>query len=107
MLILPVFSRFELEKTASRAGLAAMLLALGLYYAAWARYFTRRDPLLLYEPLCGVPLPLAVSPVICLLAASIPLRSAPLAVAAVVFGVAHIAISWAEYGRLIQQETNQ
>jgi hypothetical protein len=41
-----------------------MLLALAFYYTGWVRYFTRgRTPALLYKPLLGIPLPLAVSPV--------------------------------------------
>jgi len=102
VFILPVFSRFKLGTAASVVALWAMVLALAFYYTGWARYFTRgRTPVLLFKPLLGVPLPLAVSPVAYLLAASVALWSTPLGVAAVVFGAAHVAISLFEYRRLV------
>jgi len=101
VFLLPVFYRFELDTTPGVVALDTMLLALAFYYTAWARYFTRgRNPVLLYKPLVGVPLPLAVSPAVYFVAASIPLRSVPLAVAAVVFGAAHVAISKFECERM-------
>ncbi len=102
VFIIPVFCRFSLGSTAGMLALAAMLLSLAFYYTGWARYFTRgRTPVLLFKPLFGVPLPLAVSPVVYFLAASVALRSVPLAVSAVAFGVAHVAISLFEYRRLV------
>lgn len=80
-----------------------MLLALAFYYMAWGRFYTRgRTPVLLYRPLFGVPLPLALSPVVLFLAAAVPLRALPLAVGAIVFGVAHVALSGFEYERLVR-----
>jgi hypothetical protein len=99
--MIPVFCRLRLATASMLAG-EVMLLALAFYYTGWARYFTRgRTPVLLFKPLFGVPLPLAVSPVVYFLAASVPLRSLPLAASAVVFGVAHVAISLSEYVRLV------
>jgi len=101
---LPVFYRFKVGTTASVVALWAMVAALLFYYAGWVRYFTHgREPVLLYKRLVGAPLPLAVSPVVYFLAASIVLRSMPLAIATVVFGPAHVAISRAEYGRLLSE----
>jgi hypothetical protein len=65
VLIIPVFYRLSLGSTACMLALTAMLLALAFYYTAWVRYFTRgRNSALLYKPLVGVPLPLAVSPAV-------------------------------------------
>ena len=101
VFILPVFYRFKSGTTTSVAGLAVMLIALAFYYLGWGRYFTRgRDPVLLYKSLLGVPLPLAVSPVVFFIAASVVLESAPLAIASVAFGAAHVAIGLAERRRL-------
>jgi hypothetical protein len=102
VFVLPAFYRFSLGTVGGRLALGVMLLALAFYYTGWARCFTRgRNPVLLYKPLFGVPLPLAVSPVVYFLAASVALRSMPLAVGAVVFGSAHIAISAFNYERLL------
>jgi hypothetical protein len=102
VFILPVFYRFKLGTPASVVAVLAMLLALAFYYVGWIRYFTRgREPELLYKRLLGVPLPLAVSPVVYFLAASVALEPSPLAVAAVVFGAAHVAIGSSEYRRLV------
>ena len=95
---------FRLGAAASMLAGEVMLVALAFYYTGWARYFTRgRTPELLYMPLFGMPLPLAVSPVVYFLAASAPMRSVPLAVAAVVFGVAHVAISRFEFERILSR----
>ena len=104
VFIIPVFYRFGLGTAASMLAGEVMLVALAFYYTGWARYFTRgRTPELLYMPLFGMPLPLAVSPVVYFLAASAPMRSVPLAVAAVVFGVAHVAISRFEFERILSR----
>ena len=96
-----MFYRFSLRTTAGRLALGVMLLALAFYYTGWARYFTTgRNFALLYKPLVGIPLPLAVSPVVYFLAASVALRSVPLAIAAVVFGTAHVAVSRFECERM-------
>jgi len=101
VLVLPVFSQFRLGTAASVLAGEVMFLALAFYYTGWARYFTRgRTAVLLYKPLFGVPLPMAVSPAVYFLAASAPLRSVPLAVAAVVFGAAHVAVGRFEYESL-------
>jgi hypothetical protein len=101
VFIIPVFCRFSLGSTAGMLALAAMLLSLA-FYTAWVRHFTQgRTPVLLFKPLFGVPLPLAVSPVVYFLAASVALRSVPLAVAAIVFGAAHVALSLFEYRCLV------
>ncbi len=102
VFILPVLYRLEAGTMASVAALWVMSLALAFYYLGWLRYFTRgRERALLHGRLLGVPLPLTVSPVAYFLAASVALAPRPLAVAAVVFGAAHIAISWSEHARLV------
>jgi hypothetical protein len=69
-LVIPFFYRMEVQSTRQVVALAVMLLALLLYYACWVRYFVRgRLYALLFEPFLGVPLPLAISPIVYFLAA--------------------------------------
>ncbi len=100
--VVPFFYHIETGGTLTVVALAIMGAALSIYYACWIRFFLEgRAYRLLYKPLLGLPVPMAVSPVVFFLAASIPLRSALLAVAAVMFGIGHISLSWFEYHRLI------
>jgi hypothetical protein len=75
--------------------------SLGFYYAGWVRFFVRgRDYLLLYKPMIGLPIPMAISPVIYFLFASLVLGSFYQAIGAAVLGVGHISISTCEYRRI-------
>jgi hypothetical protein len=97
---LPFFYRFSTGAPVSNAALAMMTCALLFYYAAWGRYALRGHRFeLLYEPMLKVPLPMAVSPVVYFLAASVLVRSWPLALAALVLTVGHLYISHTERRR--------
>jgi len=99
-ILLPVFSRYQLRSTGEVAASCAMAVSLSFYYAGWLRYFLGgRQPVLLYRSLLGIPLPLAISPVVFLLAASIALHSPALACATAVFGAAHLTLASAERER--------
>lgn len=74
-----------------------MALALLLYYAVWTRYFARgRTCALLFELFLGVPLPLAISPIVYFFAASVLFGSWYLALATVILTVGHLWISLQE-----------
>ncbi|MBM4429932.1 MAG: hypothetical protein FJ026_06220 [Chloroflexi bacterium] len=93
-LVLPFFYSVQVHNTRQAVAVAVMAVALSFYYAAWARYFSRgRSSGLLFESLLGVPVPLAVCPIVCFLAASVLFGSWCLALATVIFGVAHLWIS--------------
>ena len=78
-----------------------MGLALAFYYAGWLRFFLRgRDYALLFRPMLGIPVPMAVSPILYFLLSSVVLGSVYQAVAAAVLGIGHIAITAREYRRL-------
>lgn len=101
VLVIPFFYQLEAQNTRQVLALVVMVLALLLYYAGWARFFARdRSYALLFEPFLGMPLPLAISPVVCLLAASVLFGSWYLALATVTFGVAHLWISFQEFRTL-------
>jgi hypothetical protein len=95
--VIPFFYRKDVQSTGQVASLVVMALALLVYYAGWARYFLRgRSYALLFEPLLGLPIPLAISPTVYLLAASVLLGSWYLALATVLLGIGHLWISYQE-----------
>ena len=94
---IPLFCSIEITNQVDKIATLVMLGSLALYYIGWARYFINgRDYRFLYEDLLKIPLPLALCPVIYFGAASIVLHSIVLAIAVVIFGVAHIYISHQE-----------
>jgi hypothetical protein len=100
-LLVPFFYRIDVQSTRQIVSLVVMALALLLYYAGWTRYITRgRSYALLFEPLLGMPIPLAISPIVYLLAASVLLGSWYLALATVLLGIGHLWISYCEYQHL-------
>ena len=71
---------------------------LGLYYAVWLRYFAHgRKTCLLCRPLGLVPMPLAVFPVLYFLCAALWLRNLPALAAMLVFGAAHLTVSFQSF----------
>lgn len=74
---------------------AAFLL---LYYAVWIRYFAlERDVALLERAFLFVPMPLAVFPVLYFLCAALWLHNVPAAVLMVIFGAAHLTVSFQSF----------
>jgi hypothetical protein len=93
-LLIPFFYGIEVQGTRQVIALVLMSLAVLLYYACWARYFSRgRRYALLFEPLLGIPLPMAISPIVCFFAASVLFGSWYLALATLVLAVGHLWIS--------------
>ena len=91
---LPFFLNLHVSTATERFCLGVAVLALGIYYLGWARYFLRgRLPELLYRPFAGIPVPLAISPITYFLACSGLTRSIALALVTLVFGAAHISLS--------------
>lgn len=105
VFVIPFFYRLEITSTVQVAALAVMALALLVYYAGWVRYFSRnRQYALLFQPMFGLPVPLAVSPTVYFAAASVLFGSWYLALATAVLGVAHLTISLRE-ARTLQAGT--
>ncbi len=91
---LPFFLNLHFSTATDRCCLGVAVLALGIYYLGWARYFVRgRLPELLYRPFAGIPVPLAISPITYFLACSGLTRSIALALVTLAFGAAHISLS--------------
>jgi hypothetical protein len=98
---LPVFFPMAFAGTVVLAGWIMIGITLGFSYAGWIRFFSKgRDYALLFKPMAGIPVPLATSPVLCFLFASLVLGSVYQAAAAVVLGAGHIGISILELRRI-------
>ena len=94
VMLLPFFFVLDLERRLSIPVVVLMGISLALYYVCWARYFLGgRVDALLRAPLLGVPLPMAVFPVIFLLFSSYLMQSWAMVAAAIVFGAAHLVVS--------------
>ena len=71
---------------------------LALYHAVWIRYFAGgRDVALLGKSFCGVPMPLAVFPVLYYLCGALWLHNLPAAGLMLIFGVAHNVVSYQSF----------
>jgi hypothetical protein len=99
--LLPLFFPLSFVGTIVAAAWAVMALSLGLYYAGWIRFFARdRDYALLFMPMIGIPVPMAISPVVLFLVSSLVLGSIWQAFAAIVLGIGHVTITAREYLRV-------
>lgn len=99
--VIPFFYRVTLTSSIQAIALVIMVGALALYYAGWVRYLVQgRAEVLFYRSLLGIPLPMAIMPVIYFLAASALLGSVWLLLAAVLLGVGHIAVTWLQSRRI-------
>jgi hypothetical protein len=94
VLTIPFFYDIALVGALEKGALLAVLAALSIYYVCWARYFAGgRHDVALYAPLLGIPLPMAVAPVVAFGTGAIVLHSIPLAAAALLLGASHIPLS--------------
>lgn len=92
--ILPFFYRVSFSGVKEYLALGVMAAALAVYYSGWVRYIMRgRAEALFYKPLLGIPLPMAVMPVLYFLAAALLLGSFWLLLAAILLGVGHIQVT--------------
>ena len=99
--ILPLFFPLSFAGSIVIGAWVVMGVTLGFYYAGWVRFFVQgRDYALLFKPMLGLPVPMAISPVIYFLFASLVLGSVFQTIAAAVLGVGHITISIHESRRI-------
>jgi hypothetical protein len=98
--VIPFFYSLRVKGSLEIASLAGMILALSFYYINWGRYVLQgRAFRLLFQPCLGIPVPLAISPVVYFLLASLLFHSWYLLAAAVVLGIGHIYVSSLEWRR--------
>jgi hypothetical protein len=98
--VLPFFYSFYTQTAFDLIFLGLFCLLMGFYYAGWVRYILQgRLFRSLYTPMAGIPLPMAVAPVLAILAAAVNFHAWPLALAALILGAGHIPVSWLEWQR--------
>jgi hypothetical protein len=94
VFVIPCLYRIQIQSAIASVSLVVMAMALVGYYLGWLRYIQQGARYaLLFTPMWGIPLPMAVMPVIYFGAAAGLLRSWPLAAAMVVFAIGHLAVS--------------
>jgi hypothetical protein len=95
VFVIPLFYAIELSRKFSVFVIVMMSLAIVIYYAAWIRYFIRgRTAKLFRAPFLGIPLPMAVAPVVFIILSSYMFGSWPMLAASICFGVFHVWISY-------------
>ncbi|MNN03061.1 hypothetical protein D3C81_1157370 [compost metagenome] len=93
-VVLPLFSAIRLEGSLEWIALVMMLLSLGFYASGWIRYLrNEREYRYLYTSMLGIPVPMAVMPVLYFMSASLLLHSYPLMACSLIFGIGHIPAS--------------
>jgi hypothetical protein len=98
--VLPVFYGFRFGAAVDWITLVLFILLMSFYYAGWMRYIVKgRQFRQLFSPMAGIPIPMAVAPVMALLAVAANFHSWPLAVAALILGAGHIPVTWLEWQR--------
>jgi hypothetical protein len=104
VLLIPVFHALQVRTPIEMVALGAMFAALLFYYAGWLQFYRNgRDYHSLFAPLLGVPVPMAVAPVVYFILLAVVLHSPYQLVAAGVFAVGHIPISWRTHQHLVNK----
>lgn len=93
--VLPFLYHLDIQNSIDILLLLMMITVLMLYYAGWLRYLLNgRAEVLFYRSMLGIPLPMAVMPVIYFLLAAAWLNSIWLMISAIVLGIGHITVTW-------------
>ncbi len=101
--IIPLFYPVSVQGTLGFFCLGGMLTFLGLSYAGWGRFWRNgRSLVLLYWPLWGVTVPLAVAPALYFILSATLLGSMPMFLAALLFALGHVTICFRRYLLLIE-----
>ncbi|MBN2238476.1 MAG: hypothetical protein JW712_01775 [Dehalococcoidales bacterium] len=96
--LIPLFFPVSLAGPIRIAALAGMVLALCVYYYCWVRYFRgKRKAYLLFTPLCSIPVPMAIFPVLYFLLSAVILGSIPMLISGLVLAAGHIPVSLIQY----------
>lgn len=97
IMILPLFWKIKFDKSNAVFLILAGLM-LALYYVCWMRFFlTGREFITQFSPLFGIPVPLAIFPLLSVLFVGIAQGSWPVIAAAVIMSAGHIPESLMTY----------
>jgi len=98
VLIIPFFYSMKIETSLQLVGIAVLLISAVFYYLGWLRYLLGgRHYKLLFQPMLGVLIPMAISPVIYFFASAIVLGSWPLFIGTISFAIGHLFLSYNTY----------
>lgn len=101
VMILPFFYQTRLQDSVQIISLIAMAGLLIFYCYGWGRYLINgREYRLLFSPHWGIPVPMALGPVLYFGAASLLLHSWPLLLSSIIFGAGHILASLHAYRQI-------
>ncbi|MCL6603649.1 MAG: hypothetical protein K6T94_12295 [Paenibacillus sp.] len=101
VFVLPIFSTIHKDKPYEVLAIIGMFVFLLLYYVGWIRYFRKeRDYKLLFSPMIGISVPLAISPVLYFISASIVLHSYLFLLSSLILAIGHIPSSLIIYRRI-------
>ena len=94
VMLIPFFYALDIHKRIAIPIMVGMVLVLMMYYACWIRYFAGGSASELFAaPFLGIPLPMAVLPVVFFILSSYLMTSWWMFGASVLFGIAHIRVS--------------
>ncbi|MDT3429147.1 hypothetical protein J2Z22_004747 [Paenibacillus forsythiae] len=100
VFLIPLFSSIHIDHFYEVISLIGMIVSLSLYYLGWIRYVRGdREYSLLFAPMFGIPVPLAISPVLYFLFAAVVLHSPYLFACGVIFAIGHILSSLSAYNK--------
>ncbi|KGE17024.1 hypothetical protein PWYN_20400 [Paenibacillus wynnii] len=101
VFVLPLFYSIHNDQPYEILSIVGMFIFLLLYYVGWLRYLRKgRDYLLLFSPMAGIPVPLAVSPILYFLSASIVLHSLFMFLCSLILALGHIPLSLKTYHQI-------
>lgn len=89
ILILPLFWEIRFDKS-KIIFLVLFGMMIALYYTCWIRFFLHgREFRLLFEPILGIPIPMAISPILAVLFLGVAQNSSLVLTAAVIMALGH------------------
>jgi hypothetical protein len=98
--IIPVFNTLRFDTATNKIILLTALLTLLFYYSGWLRYaLSGQGFLTLFSPLGGIPIPMAIAPILIFLLTGINMHSWPMVIASFILAAGHLPISWHEWKR--------
>jgi hypothetical protein len=99
--ILSIFYSIHITSSLERITLFLGIFCLLVYYFCWGRYiYYKNDFSWLFLPLFGIPLPMALAPILIFLCAAINFQSIWLGIAVFILALGHIPVSCYEYKRV-------
>lgn len=91
VFVLPIFSYIHHDKPYEMISMIGMFIFLLLYVVGWVRYFKGDEEYrLLFSPMIGIPVPLAITPILYFLCSSIVLHSYLLFISSLILAIGHI-----------------